>query len=126
MLPGFATRLLLTALLAIAATAPVAAQQKLGPGNPSCYQLHNTLPFTILTHVILPSKARSVARLNSGETQRHCLAGELFPDNQVNFRVVSGLGPPLFSCMTTIDRTIVVTGQKKPSGGYEYDATCRK
>src|SRR4051812_22786831 len=95
-----------------------AAAQKLGPGNPSCYQIHNTLPFTILTHVILPSKARSVARLNSGETQRHCLEGELFPDNQVNFRVVSGLGPPLFSCMTTIDRTIVITGQKKSNGSY--------
>jgi hypothetical protein len=118
-------RISLIVLLLFGAAGPAAAQ-KLGPGNPSCYQIHNMLPFGILTHIILPSKARSVARLNSGETQRHCLEGELFPDGQVNFRVVSGLGPPLFSCMTTIDRTIVVTGQKKPSGGYEYDATCRK
>jgi hypothetical protein len=102
-----------------------AAAQKLGPGNPSCYQIHNMLPFSILTHVILPSRARSVARINSGETQRHCLAGELFPDGQVNFRVVSGMGPPLFSCMTKIERTIVVTGKERPDGGWEYNALCR-
>jgi hypothetical protein len=112
-------------VLLVTGMAGSAAAQKLGPGNPSCYQIHNSLPFSILTHVILPTKARSVARLNAGETQRHCIAGELFPDGQVNFRVVSGLGPPMFSCMTTIDRTIVVTGHEKPGGGWDYNATCR-
>jgi hypothetical protein len=112
-------------VLLLAGAANPAVAQKLGPGNPSCYQIHNALPFSILTHVILPSKARSVARINAGETQRHCLEGELFPDGQVNFRVVSGLGPPMFSCMTTIERTIVVTGKQKPNGGWEYNALCR-
>jgi hypothetical protein len=116
--------LVLIVLLVVGIAGPTAAQ-KLGPGDPSCYQIHNSLPFSILTHVILPSKARSVARLNAGETQKHCIAGELFPDGQVNFRVVSGLGPPMFSCMTTIDRTIVVTGNEKPGGGWDYNATCR-
>ena len=102
-----------------------AAAQRLGPGNPSCYEVKNAMPFSILTHVILPSRARSVARINSGETQRHCIEGELFPDGQVNFRVVSGMGPPLFSCMTKIDKPIVVTGREKPAGGWEYDAACR-
>ena len=118
-------RLLALIALLISMAGPAAAQ-KLGPGTPSCYQVSNQMPFMILTHVILPSKARSVARFKPGETQRHCIDGELFPGGQVNFRVVSGLGPPLFSCMTTIDRTIVVTGQKKADGGYEYDVMCRK
>ncbi len=112
--------------LLTAGTSMPAAAQKLGPGHPSCYQIHNLLPFSILTHVILPSKARSVARIGSNETQRHCLEGELFEGGQVNFRVVSGMGPPLFSCMTRIDRTIVVNGREKPGGGWEYEATCRK
>jgi hypothetical protein len=115
----------LIALLMAGIAGPAAAQQRLGPGNPSCYEIKNTLPFQILTHVILPSKQRSVARLQPNDIQRHCIDGELFPDDQVNFRVVSGLGPPLFSCMTKIDRTIVVGGRQRPDGGWDYDAGCR-
>ena len=102
-----------------------AAAQNLGPGNPSCYQIRNTVPFTILTHVILPSRERSVARIESGKSERHCIAGELFPGDEVNFRIVSGLGPPLFSCMNKIDKPIVVSATRKPDGGWAYEATCQ-
>jgi hypothetical protein len=117
-------RIALIAILAAGIAGPAAAQQ-LGPGNPSCYQIKNTLPFQILTHVILPSRARSVARLQANDVQQHCLGGELFPDGQVNFRIVSGLGPPLFSCMTKIDRPIVVSGRQRKDGGWDYIADCR-
>jgi hypothetical protein len=74
----------------------------------------------------MQSRERSVARIDSGVSVRYCLAGELFPDGQVNFRVVSALGMPLFSCQTKIDRPIVVTATQKNDGGWECDATCRR
>ena len=116
--------LVLIALALPLGNSPGAAQQRLGPGNPSCYEIRNLAPYTILTHVILPSRVRSVARIKSNETQRHCLQGELFPEGRVNFRVVSGLGPPLFSCMTQIDKTLVISARQDASGGWEYDANC--
>lgn len=95
-----------------------------GPGRPSCYEVHSAVPFTILTHVMLPSRVTSVARMDPNTAQRHCIEGALFPDGRVNFRIVSGLGPPLFSCQTRIDKPIFVSAAKEPSGGYKYDVTC--
>jgi hypothetical protein len=115
----------LSLILLAGILAEPAAAQKLGPGNPSCYEIRNTVPFTILTHVILPSRERSVARVESNRAERHCIAGELFPDGQVNFRIVSGLGPPLFSCMTKIDQPIVVSATRKADGGWLYEANCQ-
>ncbi len=109
----------------IALSTAAGAQQKLGPGNPSCYAIKNTIPFTILTHVMLPSRAFSVARIGPNEIQVHCIAGELFPEGRVNFRVVSGMGPPLFSCQTKIDKPIVVSGTQDKNGGWTYSATCK-
>jgi hypothetical protein len=82
------------------------------------------VPFTILTHVILPDRTRSVARIDSNQAQRHCIAGQLFPDGRVNFRIVSGLGPPLFSCQTRIDKPIFVSGRQDAGGSFKYDVTC--
>ncbi len=100
--------------------------QRLGPGNPSCYEVQNTVPFQVLVHVTLPSRARSVARVDSLQRGGGCIAGELFPDGEVNFRIVSGLGLPLFSCQTKIDRPIVVSAVQKSDGSWEYEATCRR
>ncbi len=114
------------ALAATALAAPAVAQQ-IGPGTngrPSCYEIRSAVPFTILTHVILPDRTRSVARIDANTAQRHCIAGALFPDQRVNFRIVSGLGPPLFSCQTRIDKPIFISGVKEPDGGYKYDVTC--
>jgi hypothetical protein len=127
---GFtAIAILGTALLAapwLPSEAAAQQSQPLGPGVPqSCYQVQNAATFQILTHVILPSRHRSVARIDAGKSVRYCIAGALFEEGRVNFRVVSGLGPPLFSCMTKIDRVITVTAQKKPEGGWDYDANCR-
>ncbi len=95
-----------------------------GPGKPSCYEIHSAVPFTILTHVMLPSRVTSVARIEPNTAQRHCIEGALFPDGRVNFRVVSGLGPPLFSCQTRIDKPIFVSANKEADGGYTYQVTC--
>ncbi len=123
------TRGLLFILAAFAATSAVAhAQtQRLGqgkPGEPSCYEISSAVPFTILTHVMLPSRVTSVARIEPNTAQRHCIDGALFPDGRVNFRIVSGLGPPLFSCQTRIDKPIFVSANKEPSGGSKYEVTC--
>ena len=102
-------------------------QQQLGPGGPgkpSCYEIHSAVPFTILTHVMLPSRVTSVARIPPNSAQRHCIDGTPFPDGRVNFRIVSGLGPPLFSCQTRIDKPIFVSATKEPDGGYTYNVTC--
>ena len=112
---------------ALAAWTPTAAAQQLGPGTngrPNCYEIRSAVPFTILTHVILPDRSRSVARIDSNQAQRHYIAGQLFPDERVNFRIVSGLGPPLFSCQTRIDKPIFVSANKDAQGGYSYDVTC--
>jgi hypothetical protein len=95
-----------------------------GPGKPSCYEIRSALPFTVLTHVILPSRARSVARVEPNRPERHCLQGDLFPDGRVNFRIVSGLGPPLFSCQTKIEKPIFISGKQDTDGGWSYDVTC--
>ncbi len=103
------------------------SQQPLGPGaagQPSCYEIHSAVPFTILTHVMLPSRVTSVARIDPNTAQRHCIEGALFPDGRVNFRIVSGLGPPLFSCQTRIDKPIFVSAAKDADGGYTYQVTC--
>lgn len=112
-------------LLASLCGFPAAAQQRLGPGNPSCYEVRNATAYSVLTHVTTQSRERSVARIESGRSARSCVNGELFPGGQVNFRVVSALGLPLFSCQTKIDRPIVVTATQKSDGGWEYEATCR-
>lgn len=116
-------RLSLVAVLVLLA-APAAAQ-RLGPGNPSCYEVQNTAPVTVLTHIIMDSGERSVARVPSSASQRHCIAGAPLADGRVTFRIMSTFGMPLFSCQTLIDRPIVVSGQKKADGSYEYDAKCR-
>jgi hypothetical protein len=103
-----------------------ALAQRLGPGNPSCYEVQNTAPFQMLIHVTLPSRARSVARVDGQQRSGGCIAGELFPDGEVNFRIVSGLGLPLFSCQTKIDRPIVVSAVQKSDGSWDYAATCRR
>jgi hypothetical protein len=122
-------RAILAAALAVAAMSlgDRAAAQQLGAGTngrPSCYEIRSAVPFTLLTHVILPDRTRSVARINPNQAERHCIAGKLFPDDRVNFRIVSGLGPPLFSCQTRIDKPIFVSGKQEPNGGWTYDVTC--
>ncbi|HTP84991.1 MAG TPA: hypothetical protein VMQ11_18705 [Alphaproteobacteria bacterium] len=116
------------AILATMLVGAAAAQQPpIGPGapgKPSCYEIHSAVPFTILTHVMLPSRVTSVARIEPNTAQRHCIEGALFPDSRVNFRIVSGLGPPLFSCQTRIDKPIFVSANKDPQGGYTYQVTC--
>ena len=111
---------------ALASTA--AAQQGIAPdagGKPICYEIHSAVPFTILTHVMLPSRVTSVARIEPNTMQRHCMQGAPFPDGRVNFRIVSGLGPPLFSCQTRVDKPIFVSANKEPNGdGYTYQVTC--
>jgi len=117
----------LAAALMIAAVAAPAFAQQIGPGRngkPSCYEIRSAVPFTILTHVILPDRTRSVARIDPNTVQRHCLSGALPADERVNFRIVSGLGPPLFSCQTRIDKPIFISGVKEADGGYRYDVTC--
>ena len=122
-------RLLALAAVAVIAAGAAAAQRPQaigpgGPGKPSCYEIHSAVPFTILTHVMLPSRVTSVARIESNTAQRHCIEGALFPDGRVNFRIVSGLGPPLFSCQTRIDKPIFVSANKDAEGGYTYQVTC--
>lgn len=117
-------RLSLIVLLALIAAEPAAAQ-RLGPGNPSCYEIQNTAAVTVLTHVIMESGERSVARVAAGSRERHCLAGQPQADRRVTFRVMSTFGLVLFSCQTLIDRPIVVLGAKKADGTWEYDAKCR-
>ena len=117
-------RLSLIAIAAAFLAAPAAAQ-RLGPGNPSCYEVQNTAAVTVLTHVIMSSGERSVARVAAGSRERHCMAGTPQSDGRVTFRVMSTFGPPLFSCQTLIDRPIVVSGAKKTDGSWEYDAKCR-
>ena len=117
----------LAAAFVIAAIVAPALAQQIGPGRngkPSCYEIRSAVPFTILTHVILPDRTRSVARIDPNTAQRHCLSGALPADERVNFRIVSGLGPPLFSCQTRIDKPIFISGIKEPDGGYKYDVTC--
>ena len=116
-------RLLLSLLLLIMASP--AGAQRLEPGNPSCYEVQNTAPVTVLTHVLMDSGERSVARVPASARQRHCVGGAPLPDGRVTFRIMSTFGMPLFSCQTLIDRPIVVSGYKKPDGAYEYDAKCR-
>jgi hypothetical protein len=115
-------RLSLIIVLLLAA-GPVSAQ-RLGPGNPSCYEVQNTAPVTVLTHVIMQSGERSVARVPANGRERHCVGGAL-SEGRVTFRIMSTFGMPLFSCQTLIDRPIVVSGHKKSDGTYEYDAKCR-
>jgi hypothetical protein len=120
-------RAILGSLVVAAAIAHPAAAQQLGAGTngrPSCYEIRSAVPFQILTHVVLPDRTRSVARIEPNQAQRHCIAGQLFPDDRVNFRIVSGLGPPLFSCQTRIDKPIFISGRQEPSGGWTYDVTC--
>ena len=122
-------------LIAIAATAALLTggaargQQPLPPemgtaGQQVCYEIHSSVPFTILTHVMLPSLVTSVARIGPNETQRHCLEGSLPPDQKVTFRIVSGLGPPLFSCQTRVDKPIFVSANKGPDDSWTYQVTC--
>lgn len=115
----------LSLVVVVVSIAAPAAAQRLGPGNPSCYEVQNTAPVTVLTHVIMDSGERSVARVASHTRQRHCLGGSPLPDGRVTFRIMSTFGMPLFSCQTLIDRPIVVSGYKKDDGSYEYDAKCR-
>jgi hypothetical protein len=117
-------RLSLIALVAVIAAAPAAAQ-RLGTGNPSCYEIQNTAPVTVLTHVIMDSGERSVARVPANSRERRCLAGQPHADGRVTFRVMSTFGMPLFSCQTFIDRPIVVLGGKRADNTWEYDARCR-
>ena len=116
--------------LVMAAEAPAgtaAAQQTIAPdagGKPICYEIHSAVPFTILTHVMLPSRVTSVARIDPNTMQRHCMQGAPFPDGRVNFRIVSGLGPPLFSCQTRVDKPIFISANKEADGSYKYEVTC--
>ena len=89
-----------------------------------CYEIHSSVPFTVLTHVMLPSLVTSVARIGPNQTQRHCIEGSLPPDQKVTFRIVSGLGPPLFSCLTRVDKPIFISANKQPDGGWTYQVTC--
>lgn len=126
----------MTRLIAIAAAAMVvagaaAAQNEpqlvpgIGsPGQQVCYEIHSSVPFTILTHVMLPSLVTSVARIGPNETQRHCIAGSLPPGQKVTFRIVSGLGPPLFSCLTRVDKPIFISANKGPNDSWSYEVTC--
>ena len=111
-----------------ALAAPAAAQQpSIAPGAggpPICYEIHSSVPFTILTHVMLPSRVTSVARIEPNTMQRHCLQGAPFSDGRVNFRIVSGLGPPLFSCQTHVDKPIFISANKDADGSYKYEVTC--
>jgi len=118
-------RLLLIVFLALIAVPPSAAQQRLGTGNPSCYEIQNTGSVTVLTHVIMDSGERSVARVPAYARERHCLGGMPHADGRVTFRVMSTFGVPLFSCQTFIDRPIVVVTGKRADGSWEYDAKCR-
>jgi hypothetical protein len=93
-------------------------------GKPICYEIHSSVPFTILTHVMLPTRVTSVARIEPNTMQRHCMQGAPFPDGRVNFRIVSGIGPPLFSCQTRVDKPIFVSANKETDGGYTYQVTC--
>ena len=117
-------RLSLIAIAAAFVAAPAAAQ-RLGTGNPSCYEIQNTAPVTVLTHVIMDSGERSVARVPASSRERRCLSGQPHADGRVTFRVMSTFGLPLFSCQTFIDRPIVVQGAKRTDGAWEYDAKCR-
>jgi hypothetical protein len=117
-------RLSLLILLATFAATPAAAQ-RLGTGNPSCYEIQNTAAVTVLTHVIMDSGERSVARVAAGSRERHCLTGAPHGDGRVTFRVMSTFGLPLFSCQTFIDRPIVVSAAKRADGSWDYDAKCR-
>ncbi len=117
-------RLSLIAFLAAGFAAPATAQ-RLGTGNPSCYEVQNTAPVTVLTHVIMDSGERSVARVPANGRDRHCLGGTPHADGRVTFRIMSTFGMPLFSCQTFIDRPIVVLGGKRADGTWEYDAKCR-
>ena len=121
-------RVLGLAVMAVAMVAGRAsAQQTIAPdagAPPICYEIHSAVPFTILTHVMLPSRVTSVARIDPNTMQRHCLQGAPFPDGRVNFRIVSGLGPPLFSCQTRVDKPIFVSANKEADGSYKYEVTC--
>jgi hypothetical protein len=117
-------RLSLIAVLALVPASPAGAQ-RLGPGNPSCYEIQNTGAVTVLTHVIMDSGERSVARVPANSRQRHCVGGVPHSDGRVTFRVMSTFGMPLFSCQTFIDRPIVVLAARRADGSWEYDAKCR-
>ncbi len=117
-------RLSLIAVLALVAASPAAAQ-RLGTGNPSCYEIQNTGSVTVLTHVIMESGERSVARVPANSRERHCVGGVPHADGRVTFRVMSTFGMPLFSCQTFIDRPIVVLAGKRADGSWDYDAKCR-
>lgn len=117
-------RLSLIAIAAALAVTPAAAQ-RLGTGNPSCYEIQNTAPVTVLIHVIMDSGERSVARVPANSRERRCLAGQPHADGRVTVRVMSTFGIPLFSCQTYIDRPIVVLGAKRADDTWEYDAKCR-
>lgn len=115
---------------ALTLLAGAAAAQNLPPelapaaGQQVCYEIHSSVPFTILTHVMLPSLVTSVARIGPNETQRHCIAGALGPDRKVTFRIVSGLGPPLFSCQTRVDKPIFISANKGQDDSWSYQVTC--
>jgi hypothetical protein len=94
------------------------------PGQQVCYEIHSSVPFTVLTHVMLPSLVTSVARIGPNETQRHCIEGSLPPGQKVTFRIVSGLGPPLFSCQTRVDKPIFISANKGPDDSWTYQVTC--
>jgi hypothetical protein len=117
-------RLSLIAIAAALFVAPAAAQ-RLGTGSPSCYEVQNTAAVTVLTHVIMDSGERSVARVAASSRERHCLSGTPHSDGRITFRIMSTFGMPLFSCQTYIDRPIVVSGSKRADGSWEYDARCR-
>jgi len=117
-------RLSLSILLMSIVAAPASAQ-RLGTGNPSCYEIQNTGAVTVLTHVIMDSGERSVARVAASSRNRHCLQGQPHSDGRVTFRIMSTFGMPLFSCQTFIDRPIVVSASQRPDGSWAYDAKCR-
>lgn len=117
-------RLSLIVFLMLAAASPAAAQ-RLGTGNPSCYEIQNTASVTVLTHVLMESGERSVARVPANSRERHCVGGTPAADGRVTFRVMSTFGLPLFSCQTFIDRPIVVMAGKRADGSWDYDAKCR-
>jgi hypothetical protein len=99
--------------------------------NPSCFDVVNQAPYTVFGTVGTndytgmdgrTARHRENFRLQPKQQVNFCTTGPFFPGQKLEFVIRTLI--PVFSCMTGIDKAIVIHGEKKPEGGTKTWADC--
>ena len=116
--------LLLALILFFLAGSAAPASAQIGPAtHGACFLVRNMAPFGLSARVIMKSRQRYTFVLQTGQSRRACLEGEMYPGDKVEL-AITVFGMPLFVCYTQVDQPIQLYAVRQEEG-YKYYADCR-